>query len=212
MLKLKLQYFGHLMWRANSLEKTLMLEKIDGRSRRGRQRINWLESITDSVGMNLIKLRQTVKDRGAWQAAVHRVTKSQTWFSDQTTTNNTRNYHNIINRLSVQFSSVVQFSCSVMSKSWPPHGLQHARIICPSLSPGVCSDSRPLSRWCHPIISSSVVPFSSRLQSFPASGSFLMSQLFASGGQSIGALASASVLPIYIQGWFPLGLTGWISL
>ena len=92
-----------------------------------------------------------------------------------------------------------------------PHGLQHTRLPCPSLSPGVSLDSCPLSRWCHPTISSSV-PFSSCPQSFPASGSFLMSQLFASGGQSIGDSASASVLPMNIQGWFPLGLTGLMPL
>ena len=93
-----------------------------------------------------------------------------------------------------------------------PHGLQHARLPCPSPTPGVYSNSRPLSRWCHLTISSSVVPFSSRLQSFPASGSFPMHQLFTSGGQSIAVSASASVLPMYIQCWFPLGLTGLISL
>ena len=103
------------------------------------------------------------------------------------------------------------FSCSVMSDSLQLHGLQHARLPSPSPSPGACSSSCPLSRWCHPIISSSVVPFSC-LQSFPASGSFSMSQLFESGGQSIGASASASVLPMNIQDWFPLGLTGLISL
>ena len=92
------------------------------------------------------------------------------------------------------------------------HGLQHARLPCPSLPPKVCSNSCPLSRWCHPTISSSVVPFSSCLQSFPASRSFPMSQVFASGGRSIGASASASVLPMNIQGWFPLGWTGWMSL
>ena len=86
------------------------------------------------------------------------------------------------------------------------------RLPCPSLSPGACSNSYPLSRWCHPTISSSVVPFSSCLQSFPASGSFPMNLLFAAGGQSIGASASASVLPKNIQGWFPLGLTSLISL
>ena len=91
-----------------------------------------------------------------------------------------------------------------------PHGLQHPRPPCPSPPPGVCSNSCPLSWWCHPTISSSVVPFSSCLQSFPASGSFLITQLFASGGQSIGA--SVSVLPMKIQDWFPLGLTGLISL
>ena len=104
------------------------------------------------------------------------------------------------------------FSRSVVSNSLQPHGLQHARLPCPSPSPRACSNSCPLSRWCHPTISSSVVPFSSCLQSFPASGSFLMSQFFASGGQSIGASASASVLPMNIQDWIPFGLTGWISL
>ena len=104
------------------------------------------------------------------------------------------------------------FSCSVMSSTVWPHGLQHARPPFPSPSPGACSNSCPLSRWCHPAISSSVIPFSSCLQSFPASGSFLMSQLFASGDESIGASASASVLPMGIQDQFPLGWTGWISL
>ena len=95
-----------------------------------------------------------------------------------------------------------------MSDSLRPHGLLHARLPCPSPSPGVCSDSCPLSWWCHPTILSSVEPFSSCLQSLPASGSFLMSRLFGSGGQSIGA--SASVLPMNIHDWFPLGLTGLI--
>ena len=110
-------------------------------------------------------------------------------------------------------SSSVQFSCSVMSDSlWPP-GLQHARLPCPSPTPRAYSNSCPLSRWCHPTISSSVVPFSSLLQSFPASGSFPMSQFFAlGGGQSIGVSASASVLSMNIQDWFPSGLTGLISL
>ena len=104
------------------------------------------------------------------------------------------------------------FIHSVMFDSLQPHGLQHTRPPCPLPSPGVCSNSYPLSRWCHPTISSSVVPFSSYLQFFPASGSFLMNQLVTSGGQSIGALVSASVLPMNIQDWFPLGLTGLISL
>ena len=104
------------------------------------------------------------------------------------------------------------FSRSVMSDSLPPHELQHARLPCPSPSPGVCSSSCPLSQWCHPTISSSVVPFSSCPQSFPTSGSFTVNQLFVSGGQSIGASASASVLPMNIQCWFPLGWTGFISL
>ena len=99
-----------------------------------------------------------------------------------------------------------------MSDSLWPHGLQHARLPWSSLSPGVCSDSCPLSRWCHSTISSSVSPFSFCLQSFPASGSFPMNSLFKSGGQSIGASASAPVLPMNIQGWFPLELTDLISL
>ena len=106
----------------------------------------------------------------------------------------------------------VQFSRSVMSDSLQPHGLQHTRLLCPSPTPGVYSNSCPSSRWCHPTISSFVIPFSSRLQSFPASGSFPMSQFFASGGQRIGVLALASVLPMNIQDWSPLGWTGWISL
>ena len=105
-----------------------------------------------------------------------------------------------------------QFSQSVMSDFLQPHELQHAKLPCPSPTPGVYSNSCPSSRWCHPTISSSVVPFSSCLQSFPASVSFPVSQFFTSGGQSIEVSASASVLPINIQNWFPLGLTGWISL
>ena len=99
-----------------------------------------------------------------------------------------------------------------MSSSLRPHGLHHTRLPCPSPTPGVHPNSCPSRRWCHPTISSSVIPFSSRLQSFPASRSFPMSQFFTSGGQSIGVSASASVLPMNIQDWFPLGWTGWISL
>ena len=110
--------------------------------------------------------------------------------------------------LSLEFSSI-HFSHSVVSDSLQPHESQHARPPCPSPTPRVYSKSGPLSRWCHPTSSSSVVPFSSRLQSFPASGSFPMSQFFASGAK---VSASASVLPMNIQDWFPLGLTGWISL
>ena len=104
-----------------------------------------------------------------------------------------------------------QFSHSVVSDSLQPHGLQHTRPPCPSPTPGVYSNSCPLSQWHHPTMSSSVILFSC-LQSFPVSGSFPMSQFFASGGQSIGVSASASVLPINIQDWSPLGWTGWISL
>ena len=110
------------------------------------------------------------------------------------------------------FSSI-QFSRSLVSNSLQPHRLQHTRLPCPSPTPGACSNLCPSSRWCHPTISSSVVPFSSCLQSFPASGSFPLSYFFTSGGQSIvGVSASASVLPMNIQDWSPLGWTGWISL
>ena len=108
---------------------------------------------------------------------------------------------------SFHFSSFAQ-SCLIL---WP-HGLQHARPPSPSPAPGSYSNSCPSCRWCHPTISSSVVPFSSRLQSFPASGSSQMSQIFTSGGQSIGVSASASVFPMNSQDWFPSGWTGWISL
>ena len=118
----------------------------------------------------------------------------------------------LIRLLSAVSLILLLFSCSVVSASLWPHGLQHTRLPYPSPSPGACSNSCPLSRWCYPTISSSVVPFSSRLQSFPASGSFLMNQSFTSGGQSIRASASASVLPMNIQDWFRLGWTGWISL
>ena len=106
----------------------------------------------------------------------------------------------------------IQFSCSVMSDSLQPHELQQARPPCPSLTPEVYSNSCPSSQWCHPVISTSVVPFSSCPQSFPASGSFPMSQPFIWGGQSTGVSASASVLPMNTQDWSPLGWTGWISL
>ena len=106
-----------------------------------------------------------------------------------------------------QFSSVAQL-CPILR----PHGLPHARPPCPLTTPGVYSNSCPLSQWCHPTISFSVVPVFSHLQSFPASRSFLMSQFFTSGGQHIGVSASASVLPRNIQDWFPLGWTDWISL
>ena len=106
----------------------------------------------------------------------------------------------------------VQFSHSVVSDSLQPHGLQHTRLPCPSPALGTCSDSCPSRWWCHPTILSSVILFSSWLQSFPASGSFTVSQFFASGGQSIGASASASILPMNIQDWSPLGWTAWISL
>ena len=114
-----------------------------------------------------------------------------------------------VEQFPIVFSSV---SRSVMSNSLQLHGLQHARPPCPSPTPGVYSNSCPLSWWCHPAISSSVVPLSSRPQSFPASGSFQTGQLFTPGGQSIGVSASTSVLPMNTEDWSPLGRTGWISL
>ena len=117
-----------------------------------------------------------------------------------------------IDFLPIHSFSSVQFSRLVMSNSLWPHELQHARPPCPSPTPGIHSNSHPLSRWCHPAVSSSVVPFSSCPQSLPASGSFPMSQLFTSGGQSIGVSALASVLPMNTQNWSHLEWTSWISL
>ena len=118
----------------------------------------------------------------------------------------------VIHYINWFWGKIIQFSCSVVPDSLRPHGLQHARSLCPSPTPRVCSDSCPLSQWCHPTTSSSVIPFSFCLQSFPASGSFPVSQFFKSGGQSTGASASASVLPMNIQDWLPLWMTGLISL
>ena len=119
----------------------------------------------------------------------------------------TWNSHNIVNQL-----LLLLVSCPVVSDSLRPHGLQHARLPCPSPSPEVCPSSCPLHRWCHPAISSSDALFSFCLQSFPASGTFSLSQLFTSDDQNTGVSVLASVLPVNIQDWFPLRLTGWISL
>ena len=124
-------------------------------------------------------------------------------------------YQNFSPENSFLYSILTHFvavSCSVMSDSSQPHGLQHARLPCPSPSPRVCLNSCPLSQWCYLTIWSSAAPFSFCLQSFPASRSYPASQLFASGGQSVGTSASASVLPMNIHGWFSLGLTGLITL
>ena len=116
----------------------------------------------------------------------------------------------IIHSVTLSIFVSLQLHCWVVSESLRPHGLQHARPPCPSQTPGACSDSRPSSQWCHPTISSSVIPFSSCLHSFPALGSFPVSQFFTSGGQRIGVSASASVLPVNTQDWSPLGLSGLI--
>ena len=115
-------------------------------------------------------------------------------------------------KLRLKEDLLLLFSCSVASDSLWPHGVQHARLPCPSPSPRAWSNSCSLSWWYYPTISSSVIPFSSHLQTFPESGSFPVSQLFASGGQNIGVSASSSVLPMNIKGWFPIGLTCLISL
>ena len=233
MLKLKLQYFGHLMRRADSLEKTLMLEKIEGKRRKGLQRMRWLDSITNSMNMNLSKIQEIVKFRQAWHAAFHGVTKSQTWLSNWTTATSFPRSLRLPNKLlqapdwgvflgahsmltcchppsadtpnclwfTVPMGALkMKWSHSVVCDSLQPQILQH-RLPCPSLFPRVCSASCSLSWWCYLTTSSSATLFS-RLQSFPASGSFPMSQYFISGGQSVGA--SASVLPVNIQCWFPL--------
>ena len=168
-----------------------------------------------------------VKNTESWHAAVHGVAKSLTWLSNCTATCKITCsefftllteyfYHQKLERQAyikarlLQFSSV-QFSRSVVSNSLRPYEPQHTRPPCPSLTPGVHPNPCPLSQWCNPTISSSVIPFSSFPQSFLASRSFQMSQLFASGGQSIGISALASVLAMNTQDWSPLGWTGCIS-
>ena len=146
-----------------------------------------------------------------WISTSHVSSAQQGWAASVYLTGQL-SYRKIALSVSVALTVSVQFSCSVVSDSLRPHESQHTRPPCPSPTPRVYSDSCPSSRWCHPAISSSVVPFSSCPQSLSASGSFPMSQLFARGGQSIGVSASASVLPMNTQDWSPLGWTGWISL
>ena len=154
-------------------------------------------------------------------SSVHRIIKQEYWSGEpsspgELTDTGTKSVSLISPALAGRFLTTitisVQFSCSVMSDSLRPHEPQHTRPPRPSPTPGVHLNSCPLSRWCHPVISSSVVPFSSCPQSFPGSGSFPMSHFFASGGQSFGVSASTSVLPMNTQDWAPLGWTGWISL
>ena len=154
-----------------------------------------------------ISCLENPKDRGVWWATVPGVTKELVmteWGGRHAVMSKAG--HLVLSQHSVQFSRSVVFD-----SLWP-HESQHAKSPCPSQTPGVYSNSCPSSQWCHPAISSSVIPFSSCPQSLPASGSFPMSQLFTWGGQSIGVSASTSVLPMKTQDWSPLGWTGWISL
>ena len=173
-----------------------------------------LDSITDWMDMSLSRLWKIVKDRETWCAAVRGVTKSPDttgWLN-----NNNGPYDFYCNLSTFLLSYEKRQTVGLLLAVQPcetlrPHGLQHTRLPCPSSSPEACSNWCPLNRGCHPTVSSSIVPFSSCLQFFPASGSFLLSQLFESGGHSIGASASASVLPMNIQGWFPLRID-WFAL
>ena len=209
MLKLKLQYFGHLMQRVDSLEKTLMLGGIgSGGEVDDRGWDDWMASPTQRTWVWV--------NSGRWwwtgRPGVSQFMGSQRVRHDWVTELNWTNHYDLNAHTALTLFSPDQFILSVVSTSLWPHESQHARPPCPSLTPGVHPNSHPSSRWCHPVISSSVVPFSSCPQSLPASGSFPMSQLFAWNGQSIRVSASASVLPKNTQDWSPLGWTGWISL
>ena len=202
MLKLKLQYFGHVIWKDPE-----MLGKIEGRRRRGRQRMTWLVGITDSMDMSLGEFRELVMDREASRAAIHVVAMSRTRLSDWT--GDPKWSDTLFSRLSSRCSVNIQLpqtrngrcflihcfsSVAQLCPTLPPQESQHARPPCSSPTPRLHSDSRPLSQWCHPAISSSVIPFSSCPESLSASESFPMSQLFAWGSQSLGVSALASFL------------------
>jgi len=195
MLRLKLQYFDHLMQRVDSLQNTLILGGIGYDP----SPCKWHSKVCFCEFIFLLYMYSEKGMKGS------EMTREELSIKRQLSVEVDMLYDYI------QFSSV-QFSRSVVSDSLWPHESQHARPPCPSPTPGVHTDSRPLSQWCHPAISSSVVPFSSCPRSLPASLSFPMSQLFAWGGQSTGVSALASFLPKKSQGWSPSEWTGWISL
>ena len=193
-----------------------------GRRRRGQQRMRWLDDITESMGMSLSKLWELVMDGEPGVLQSMRLQRIRHYWATELNwmPEGKMGEVNFFFVLYFIDTSVVecltfrsdQISRSVVSNSLRPHESQHARPPCPSPTPGVHSDSRALSQWCHPAISSSVVPFSSCPQFLPASESFPMSQLFTWGGQSTGVSALASFLPKKSQGWSPSEWTSWISL